>query len=243
MVAAALFALATLNAGVSIPQLFLLLAGLNAVVAIYIYTLLPEFLIRFVVWILINLLYRIRTTGLDSIPERGPAVLVCNHVSFVDALIIGGSIRRPVRFVMHYKIFQIPLIQFLFRTARAIPIASAKEDAILLEAAFDQVDAELEAGNLVCIFPEGGITHDGEIQPFRPGIEKIIARRAVPVIPIGLGGLWGSWFSRRKTGGLRRIPGRLFARVNVRVGQAVNPGEATAANLELLVRTLRGQNR
>jgi 1-acyl-sn-glycerol-3-phosphate acyltransferase len=243
MVAAALFALATLNAGVSIPQLFLLLAGLNAVVAIYIYTLLPEFLIRFVVWILINLLYRIRTTGLDSIPERGPAVLVCNHVSFVDALIIGGSIRRPVRFVMHYKIFQIPLIQFLFRTARAIPIASAKEDAILLEAAFDQVDAELEAGNLVCIFPEGGITHDGAIQPFRPGIEKIIARRAVPVIPIGLGGLWGSWFSRRKTGGLRRIPGRLFARVNVRVGQAVNPGEATAANLELLVRTLRGQNR
>jgi 1-acyl-sn-glycerol-3-phosphate acyltransferase len=243
MVAAALFALATLNAGVSIPQLFLLLAGLNAVVAIYIYTLLPEFLIRFVVWILINLLYRIRTTGLNSIPERGPAVLVCNHVSFVDALIIGGSIRRPVRFVMHYKIFQIPLIQFLFRTARAIPIASAKEDAILLEAAFDQVDAELEAGNLVCIFPEGGITHDGAIQPFRPGIEKIIARRAVPVIPIGLGGLWGSWFSRRKTGGLRRIPGRLFARVNVRVGQAVNPGEATAANLELLVRTLRGQNR
>jgi 1-acyl-sn-glycerol-3-phosphate acyltransferase len=243
MVAAALFALATLNAGVSIPQLFLLLAGLNAVVAIYIYTLLPEFLIRFVVWIIINLLYRIRPTGLDNVPERGPAVLVCNHVSFVDALIIGGSIRRPLRFVMHYKIFQIPLIQFLFRTARAIPIASAKEDVTLLEAAFDQVDAELEAGNLVCIFPEGGITCDGEIQSFRPGIEKIIARRAVPVIPIGLGGLWGSWFSRRKTGGLRQIPGRLFARVDVRVGQAVNPGEATAANLELLVRTLRGHNR
>ena len=243
MVAAALLALATLNAGVSIPQLFLLLAGLNAIVAIYIYTLLPEFLIRFVVWIVINLLYRIRPSGLDNIPEKGPAVLVCNHVSFVDALIIGGSIRRPVRFVMHYKIFQIPLIKFLFRTARAIPIASAKEDAALLDAAFEQIDAELEVGNLICIFPEGGITHDGEIQRFRPGVEKVIARRAVPVIPIGLGGLWGSWFSRRKTGGLRRIPGRLFARVNVGVGQAVNPGDATAANLELLVRTLRGQNR
>ncbi len=144
---------------------------------------------------------------------------------------------------MYYKIFQIPLIKFLFRTARAIPIASAKEDAALLEAAFDKIDAELEAGNLICIFPEGGITHDGEIQPFRPGIEKIIARRAVPVIPIGLGGLWGSWFSRRKTGGLRRIPGRLFAKINVRVGQAVNPADVTADNLELLVRTLRGQNR
>jgi 1-acyl-sn-glycerol-3-phosphate acyltransferase len=243
MVTAALLALATLNAGMSIPQLFLLLAGLNAIVAIYIYTLLPEFLIRFVVWIIINLLYRIRPSGLNHIPERGPAVLVCNHVSFVDALVIGGSIRRPVRFVMYYKIFQIPLIKFLFRTARAIPIASAREDADLLDAAFDQIDAELEAGNLVCLFPEGGITHDGEMQTFRPGVEKIIARRAVPVIPIGLGGLWGSWFSRQKGGGLRKIPGRLFARVDVRIGQAVSPGDASAANLELLVRTLRGQNR
>ena len=243
MVAAALFALATLNAGMSIPQLFLLLAGLNAIVAITIYTLLPEFFIRFVVWIIINLLYRIRPFGLDNIPERGPAVLVCNHVSFLDALIIGGSIRRPVRFVMYYKIFQIPLINFLFRAAMAIPIASSKEDADLLEAAFDQIDAGLEAGNVICIFPEGGITQDGEIQPFRSGIEKIIAGRTVPVIPIGIGGLWGSWFSRRKSGALRRIPGRLFARVNVRIGQAVNPGDATAGNLELLVRTLRGQNR
>ena len=243
MVAAALLALVTLNAGLSIPQLFLLLAVLNAIVAIYIYTLLPEFLIRFIVWIIINLLYRIRPTGLDSIPDQGPAVLVCNHVSFIDALIIGGSIRRPVRFVMYYKIFQIPLLNFLFRTAKAIPIAAAKEDAGLLDAAFDQIDAELEAGNLVCIFPEGRTNQDGEIQTFRPGIEKIVARRPVQVIPIGLGGLWGSWFSRRQTGGLRRIPGRLFARVDVRIGQPVNPEDATAGNLELLVRTLRGQNR
>ncbi len=243
MVAAALLALMTLNAGLSIPQLFLLLAVLNAIVAIYIYTLLPEFLIRFVVWIIINLLYRIRTTGLDNIPDRGPLVLVCNHVSFIDALIVGGSIRRPVRFVMHYKIFQNRLLNYLFRTAKAIPIASAKEDAGLLDAAFDQIDAELEAGNVVCIFPEGGITRDGEIQAFRPGIEKIVARRLVPVIPMALGRLWGSWFSRRRTGGLRRIPGRLFARVDVRIGQPVNPEDATAGNLELLVRTLRGQNR
>jgi 1-acyl-sn-glycerol-3-phosphate acyltransferase len=135
------------------------------------------------------------------------------------------------------------LLNYLFRTAKAIPIASAKEDAGLLDAAFDQIDAELEAGNVVCIFPEGGITRDGEIQAFRPGIEKIVARRLVPVIPMALGGLWGSWFSRRRTGGLRRIPGRLFARVNVRIGQPVNPQDATASNLELLVRTLRGRNR
>ena len=243
MVVAALFAIATLNAGLSIPQLFLLLAGLNAVVALYIYTLLPEFLIRFVVWIIINLLYRIRPSGLEHIPDRDPAILVCNHVSFVDALIVGGSIRRPVRFVMYYKIFQIPLLNFLFRTAKAIPIAPAREDAELLESAFDQIDAELQAGNLVCIFPEGGITHDGEVQAFRSGIERIIARRAVPVIPLALTGLWGSWFSRRKGGGLRRIPGRLLARVDVRIGEAVRPEDATAAKLELLVRTLRGQTR
>ncbi len=243
MVAAALLALMTLNAGLSIPQLFLLLAVLNAIVAMYIYTLLPEFLIRFVVCIIINLLYRIRTTGLDNIPDRGPLVLVCNHVSFIDALIVGGSIRRPVRFVMHYKIFQNRLLNYLFRTAKAIPIASAKEDAGLLDAAFDQIDAELAAGNVVCIFPEGGITRDGEIQTFRPGIEKIVTRRSVPVIPMALGRLWGSWFSRRRSGGLRRIPGRLFARVNVRIGPPVHPEDATASNLELLVRTLRGRNR
>jgi 1-acyl-sn-glycerol-3-phosphate acyltransferase len=243
MVAAAVLALASLNAGMSIPELFLLLAGLNAVVALYIYSLLPEFLIRFVVWIIINLLYRIRPSGLENIPDKGPAVLVCNHVSFVDALVIGGSIRRPVRFVMYYKYFQIPLINFLFRTAKAIPIAAAKEDAELLQAAFDQIDAELDAGNLVCIFPEGGITHDGEIQTFRPGVEKIVERRAVPVIPIALAGLWGSWFSRQQGGGLRKIPGRLFARVEVRTGEVVNPADATAGNLELVVRTLRGPTR
>jgi 1-acyl-sn-glycerol-3-phosphate acyltransferase len=144
---------------------------------------------------------------------------------------------------MYYKIFQIRFLNYLFRTAKAIPIASAKEDADLLDAAFDQIDAELEAGNLVCIFPEGSITRDGEISTFRSGIEKITARRAVPVIPIAIAGLWGSWFSRRRSGGLRRIPGRLFAKVEVHIGQAVSAGDATADTLELLVRTLRGQNR
>jgi len=243
MVAAAILALLALNTGASIPQLFLLLALLNAVVAIYIYSQLPEFAMRFIAWIIINALYRIKPQGLENIPEQGPAVLVCNHVSFIDALIIGGSVRRPVRFVMHYRIFQIPLLRFLFESAKAIPIAAAKEDASLLDQAFEQIDAELAAGNLVCIFPEGGITRDGEIQQFRPGIEKIVARRAVSVIPVSLGGLWGSWFSRRSSGRLRRIPGRLLARVNVRFGDAIGSQEATAGNLELLVRTLRGQNR
>jgi 1-acyl-sn-glycerol-3-phosphate acyltransferase len=126
---------------------------------------------------------------------------------------------------------------------KAIPIAGAREDSDTMDRAFETVDAELAAGNIVCIFPEGALTRDGEVARFRPGIEKIIARRPVPVIPVALGRLWGSWFSRRRDGGLRKIPGRLFARVPVRVGKAVRPSEVTAERLELLVRTLRGDER
>ena len=198
---------------------------------------------RFLAWILINIFYRVHTTGLENIPERGPAIVVCNHVSFMDPILLGGSIRRPMRFVMHYKIFQLPLLRFIFRHAKAIPIASAREDERLMNDAFDKVDAELEAGNIVCIFPEGGITRDGEVQQFRPGIEKIIARRPVPVVPVALGRLWGSWFSRRKGGGIRKLPGRLFAHVPVNIGEPVAASEVTAAKLELLVRTLRGDQR
>ena len=243
MVGASILAVVLLSNGLSIPQLYLILAALNVAVAVYIYTLLPEFLMRFLAWILMSLLYRIRVTGSENIPESGPAVLVCNHVSFVDALVLGASIRRPPRFVMYYKIFQIPILNFIFKTAKAIPIASAREDQALLDRSFDRIDAELKAGNIVCIFPEGGITTDGEVQRFRPGIEKIIDRNPVPVIPIGLSGLWGSWFSRQAGGGLRKVPGKILARVDIRIGPPVKPAEATAAALEILVRTLRGERR
>jgi len=243
MVCAAILSIIVLRSGFSIPELFLVIAVLNALVAIYIYSLLPEFLMRFLAWLVINVVYRIRTTGLENIPAKGPAVVVCNHVSFMDPVILGGSVRRPMRFVMWYKIFQMPFLKFIFKTARAIPIASAKEDKTLMDEAFEKVDAELAAGNVVCIFPEGAITRDGEIHRFRPGIEKIIKRRAVPVVPASLGRLWGSWFSRRNTGGIRKIPGRLFARVHVSFGEPVPPKEVTAAKLELLVRTLRGDLR
>lgn len=113
----------------------------------------------------------------------------------------------------------------------------------MMDAAFDKVDAELAAGHIVCIFPEGEITRDGEVQRFRRGIEKIIERRPVAVIPAALGRLWGSWFSRRKGGGLRKIPGRLFARVPVVFGAPVAAADVTAEKLELLVRTLRGDLR
>ena len=243
MVGASVMSIMLLNAGLSIPQLFLVIAVLNALVAVYIYTLLPEFLLRFLAWIVTNIVYRLRPRGVEHIPEQGPAVIVCNHVSYIDPVILAGVVRRQIRFVMWYKIFQMPLLNFIFRTMKAIPIAGASEDIDVMNEAFELVDAELAAGNIVCIFPEGGITRDGEIARFRPGIEKIIARRPVPVVPVALGRLWGSWFSRRKGDGIRMIPGRILARVPVTIGKPVPPGDVTAAKLELLVRTLRGDER
>jgi len=243
MVSAAVLSMVVLQSGFSIPELFLIIAVLNAVVAVYIYTLLPEFLMRFLAWMAISVVYRVRPSGLENIPRSGPAIVVCNHVSYMDPIILAGSVRRPLRFVMWYKIFQMPLLKFLFKTMKAIPIAGAREDKQIMDDAFELVDAELAAGNIVCIFPEGAITRDGEIARFRPGIEKIIARRPVPVIPASLGRLWGSWFSRRQTGAIRKIPGRLFSRVHVTFGPPVPASEVTAAKLELLVRTLRGDLR
>lgn len=243
MVGAAVMSMVLLNTGFSIPELFLVIAVLNAVVAVYIFSLLPEFLMRFLAWLVISIAYRIRPRGLENIPVKGPAVVVCNHVSYIDPIILTGSVRRPMRFVMWYKIFQIPVLNFIFRTMKAIPIAGAREDKEIMDEAFEVVDAELAAGNIVCIFPEGAITRDGEVARFRPGIEKIIRRRPVPVVPASLGRMWGSWLSRRQDGGLRKIPGRLFARVPVTFGEPVPPSEVTAAKLELLVRTLRGDER
>jgi 1-acyl-sn-glycerol-3-phosphate acyltransferase len=178
---------------------------------------------------------------LEKIPDEGPALLVCNHVSFMDPLIVMGVVRRPIRFVMYYKIYNIPLLNFIFRTAKTIPIAGRKEDAALLDAAFDEVDHALANGELVCIFPEGGLTRDGEIAPFRPGVEKIIARRPVPVIPIAVRGLWGSVFSRRDSAlGRSRLPRRFWSRIAVAIGAPVPAEQANVELLERRVRELRG---
>ncbi len=237
MVVAAIMAMVLLKAGLNIPQLFLVTALLNAVVAIYIYSLVPEFLVRFMTWILINTLYRLRVEGLEKIPEEGPVLIVCNHVSFMDPLIVGGSVRRPIRFVMYYKIFQWFGLNWFFRTARAIPIAGAKEDPAMMERAFAEVDRELAAGEVVAIFPEGGITRDGSVQPFRRGVERILQARPVPVVPIALRGLWGSLFSRRDR---LRLPRRFWSRIGLVVGDPIPPEQASAEYLEQRVKELRG---
>jgi 1-acyl-sn-glycerol-3-phosphate acyltransferase len=241
IVAAAGFGLGLGALGMDASQIFLAAALLNVLVAWYIFTLVPEFVMRFITWVLVNTLYRVRADGTGQIPEEGPALLVCNHVSFMDPLLLMANLRRPVRFVMYYRIFNIPLLRFVFRTARAIPIAGLKEDPAVLQQAYDAIDEALAAGEVVCVFPEGGLTGDGEIAPFRPGVEKILARRPVPVVPIALRGLWGSVWSRRDSMLHRaRLPRRFRARVELVVDAPRAPEQVTAATLEARVRELRG---
>jgi 1-acyl-sn-glycerol-3-phosphate acyltransferase len=241
IVAAAAFGLGLGALGLDAVQIFLAAALLNVLVATYIFTLVPEFILRFVTWVLTSTLYRVRADGLQHIPEEGPALLVCNHVSFVDPLLLMANLRRPARFVMYYRIFNLPLLKFLFRTAKAIPIAGQKEDPAVLQQAYDAIDAALADGELVCVFPEGALTRDGAIAPFRPGVEKILARRPVPVLPMALRGLWGSMWSRRDSALHRaRLPRRFRARVELVVDVPLPPEQATAAALETRVRELRG---
>jgi 1-acyl-sn-glycerol-3-phosphate acyltransferase len=225
----------------SIPQFFLGLAILNAVVAIYIFTLVPEFLMRLCSWLLVNMLYRLRVDGIGNIPDEGPALIVCNHVSFMDALILAGSIPRPVRFVMHYRFFDIPVLRWIFRIARAIPIAGGHEDPALMRRAFADIEAALDAGELVGIFPEGRLTSDGEIATFKTGIERILAERPVPVVPMALRGMWTSMWSRRDTRlGRLRAPRRFRAAISLVAGNAIEGRSTTAGALEACVRALRG---
>ena len=238
IVAAAGVSILVLSAGLTIPQLFVVSALMNAAVALYIYTLVPEFLMRFIVWLLIHSVYRLRKLGLERIPDEGPALLACNHVSYVDALVISAGCRRPIRWVMYHQIFRIPVLSFVFRTARAIPIAPAHEDAALLEKAYDAIARELADWQLVGIFPEGKLTSDGEMSEFRSGILNILERTPVPVIPMALSGLWRSLFTRNRA--RLRHATQLFPRIRLSVGEPLAPGQVTLERLHAAVLTLRG---
>lgn len=226
----------------TIPQLLLAVAVLNAFAAIYIFSLVPEFLMRFIAWVLTKMMYNVDVKGIEEhVPDEGAALIVCNHVSYMDALILGGAIPRPARFVMYYKIFHIPVASWFFKTARAIPIAGAKEDPDIMQKAFDEVDKALAEGEIVGIFPEGKLSTDGEIAEFKSGVEKILARRAVPVVPVALKGMWASMFSKRNSKlGQLRVPHRFRAHIEVEAGPAVPAAEASAPVLEAKVKALRG---
>jgi 1-acyl-sn-glycerol-3-phosphate acyltransferase len=235
---ASAFGALVLAEGASVPLLLLFTALLNAAVAVFVYSLVPEFLLRFLSWLLIHTLYRITEEGLDNIPEEGAALLVCNHVSYVDALVISGASPRPIRFVMESAIFEVPVIHILARGMKCVPIAPRRVDPEIYENAFRTVARELRDGQLVCIFPEGRLTTDGEVGEFRPGVMRILEETPVPVVPMALTGLWGSVFSRHGARLLAPFWQSVSARIGIRVGPAVPAAEATPQLLRERVRAL-----
>ncbi|HJW12849.1 MAG TPA: MFS transporter [Albitalea sp.] len=221
-----------LKLGVSIPQVFLIVGLLNAVVAGFIFLLVPEYLLRFVAFVATRLVYRLKLRGDENIPTQGAAILVCNHVSFVDAVLLMAASPRPIRFIMDHRIFQVPVLGWLFKLAKAIPIAPQREDPVVYERAFAQARQVLAEGDLLCIFPEGAITRDGELAEFKGGIMKVLETNPVPVVPLALQNLWGSFFSRIEGVAMKRPFRRgFFSRVGVVAGEAVAPDAVTPAML------------
>jgi 1-acyl-sn-glycerol-3-phosphate acyltransferase len=230
MIASSVIAGVLLKLDVSIPQIFFLVGLANAVVAFYIFILVPEYLLRFVAWVLSHFVYRFKVSGDDNIPTEGAAILACNHVSFVDAVLLMAASPRPIRFIMDHRIFKVPVLGWLFKLAKAIPIAPRAEDPAAYEAAFEKAAQVLREGDLLAIFPEGSITRDGELQEFKGGIMKILALVPAPVIPMALTNLWGSYFSRIEKEGAMVKPFRRgwFSSVGLNVGEPM-----TAKDVEL----------
>lgn len=237
MVGSAILSIVTLTVlEWSIPQLFLLLAGLNLLISIYIYTKVPEFFLRFVVYLLAICMYRVKTIGAKHIPEEGPAVVVANHVSFIDWMFILAASPRPIRFVIFAPIYYSPWLNWLFKMGRAIPIDGEKANPKAYAKAFDKIAQTLEEGEIIGIFPEGKLTSDGEVDQFKKGIERIIARTPVPVVPMHLDGLWGSMFSRKN--GLR-LPRLAWSLVEVKAGEQINAQDVNADSVRQAVLDLR----
>ena len=232
MIVSALAVGALLHAGLSIPQVFLLTGLANAIVATYIFLLVPEYLLRFIAWVLSRIVYRFEVRDEEHIPVQGAAILVCNHVSFIDAVLLMAASPRPIRFIMDHKIFKIPVLGALFRLGKAIPIAAQRDNAAVYESAFREARAVLEAGDLLCIFPEGAITRDGALGEFKGGVMKVLETHPVPVVPLALHNLWGSFFSRVDGAAMTRPLRRgLFTRVGVRAGLPLAAAEATPQRL------------
>ncbi len=231
-----------LKAGFSIPEVFLAVGLLNAVVAGYIFLVVPEYLLRFVAFILTRCIYRFKVRGDEHIPTAGAAILVCNHVSYIDAVVLMAASPRPIRFLMDHRIFATPVLGWLFRLGKAIPIAPQRDDPAAYERAFEAARGVLAEGELLGIFPEGGITRDGSLGEFKGGIMKILQTNPVPVVPLALQNLWGSFFSRIEGGTAMVRPFRrgVFSRVGLVAGPALAAGEVTPEGLRTRVAGLLG---
>ncbi len=240
MVASSLMVMGFYAFDLTFPQMFFAFALLNALVAFYIYGIVPEFTLRFVSWVLMHLMYKVEIKGRENIPDEGAVILTCNHVSFIDWLILFAACPRPARFIMYYKFFDIPVLRYLMKHARVIPIAGAREDRQILENAMNQIAAELREGEVVCIFPEGKITRTGRINSFRPGLVSMLKSQPAPVVPMALKGLWGSLFSRQRGKKIWKSPLRWRRRIELEIRPALSPHGFRLDELERIIREMMG---
>lgn len=241
MIAAAGFMILTLNVfHLTLPQLFLIMALLNACITLYIFSVIPEFIMRFFVWIIISFMYRLSVFGEENLPTKGAAIYACNHVSFVDVVVMSAVCKRPIRFLMDHRLFKaLGPISYL---SRAIPIASAKENETIKNQAFERAIKSLNHGHLIGIFPEGSITRDGELGSFKKGIEELVRKTGVPVMPMALRGMWGSFFSRRYGKAMAARPRRFWSKISLHIGKPIPAEKFSLALLEEEIqRLLDGQ--
>lgn len=243
MVASGVMGMILFQLDFTVLEIFKIAAILNVLATIYILTIAPEFFLRLVSWILVHSIYRIKKQDLNNIPETGPALLVCNHVSFVDPALLLAVIPRPARFVMWYGFYDLPIAGRLFRWLKSIPIGNRRDRPELVKQAFDDVAQALENGQLVVIFPEGGITKTGEIAKFQPGIDDIIKRTPVPVVPLALRGMWGTWLSREGGRAMNGFPKAFMKQVTVVAGAAVEAEDASRLLMQDKVKELRGDEK
>jgi acyl-[acyl-carrier-protein]-phospholipid O-acyltransferase/long-chain-fatty-acid--[acyl-carrier-protein] ligase len=228
----ALWGLTSLGWG---PSRILIAAGALTIAAgAYVLWLVPEFFVRLVLWTLTHTVYQIRIDGLQHVPVRGPALLVCNHLSHVDGLIVGATMQRFVRFMVYRAIYELPLLNPLLRFMHAIPVSASRQDVV---ESLARARRELEAGHVVCIFAEGSISRTGNLLPFKRGFERIVDGLDVPVIPVNLDRLWGSIFSFKRGKFFWKRPERIPYPVTVTFGPPM-ASSSTAADVRQAVMLL-----
>ncbi|MGF1712434.1 MFS transporter [Vibrio kagoshimensis] len=225
----------------TIPQLFLLLAIINSLIVCYLFYQVPIFAVRFLMWVVTHTMYRVEHKNLQNLPEKGGALIVCNHVSYMDALLVSAVCPRLIRFVMEEEYANLPPLRRFLKRAGVIPISATNRKSI--RNAFNEVEQLLADGHIVCIFPEGRLTPDGDVGEFMRGMEIIIRRSPVPVIPMALKGLWGSYFSRYKGTACKGLPSRFWTKLEIEVGTSIPAEQASSQGLREAVIELRGNRR
>lgn len=199
--------------------------------------------IRLLLSACLKLLYRLDVRRMERVPREGPAIIVCNHVSFIDWLFIAVALPRLPHFVMHEQHWRQRTFRWFFDLHHVIPIAPRKDSPERLETALRSIRDALEAGELVMLFPEGDMTYDGELGVLRPGVERIVREQPVPVVPLALRGLWGSFFSRKGGAPMQKLPRRWRATVEVVAGLPLAPEQVTTGRIATSLTALRGSLR